>query len=178
MLALVGALSTFAVAGDTRSLPMYDHLRLGEAFAELERALYALLDGAVVDAVVSLPLKVLRPTLHAVAIDQPKWLEAPQWFIAVSAPLRQQELITRVLQGCKVGSIDVVETLTRNALPGMDLTHVSTPPAAVPVQLDFQYFAVQKSGSAWSAIESARNLAVYVPQELVDARLELVIVLR
>jgi len=178
MLALVGSLSTFATTADARLLPAYDHLRLGEGFAELERRLYELLDGAVVDAAVSLPLKAVRPTLHAVAIEQAKWLEAPQWFLAVSAPLRQQELIPKVLQGCKVGSADVVDTLTRLALPGLEMAHVSSPPGAVPVKLDFQYFAIRKAGSAWDAIEHARNLAVYVPSELVDARFELVIVLR
>ncbi len=178
MLALVGALSTFATTSDARTLPAYDHLQLGANFAELERRLYDLLDGAVVDAVVSLPLKVITPTLHAVAIEQSQWLTAPQWFLAVTSRVRQQELITRVLQGCKVGSADVVETLVRQALPGMELTHISAPPGAVPVQLDFQYFAVSKSGGAWDAIESARNLAVYVPEGLVDARFELVILLR
>jgi len=132
----------------------------------------------VVDAVVSLPLKVIRPTLHAVAIEQSSWLTAPQWFLAVTSRVRQQELITRVLQGCKVGAADVVETLVRQALPGMELTHVSTPPGAVPVQLDFQYFSVTKRGGAWDAIEQARNLAVYVPEGLADARFELVILLR
>jgi type VI secretion system protein ImpJ len=127
---------------------------------------------------VSLPLKPVRATLHAVAIEQAKWLEAPQWFLAVSAPLRQQELIPKVLTGCKVGSADAVDTLIRQALPGIELAHVSSPPGAVPVKLDFHYFAIRKVGDAWSAIERARNLAVYVPSELVDARFELVIVLR
>lgn len=178
MVALVGALSAFATQADARTLPTYDHLRLGEGFTELERRLYALLDGAVVDAAISIPLKAVRPTLHAAAVDQASWLEAPQWFLAVSAPLRQQELIPKVLQGCKLGSADVVDTLIRQALPGLEMAHVSAPPPAVPVKLDFQYFAVRKSGPAWDAIARARNLAVYVPAELVDARFELVIVLR
>lgn len=178
MLAIVGALSAFATSADARTLPVYDHLRLGEGFAELERRLYELLDGAVVDAAVSLPLKPVRPTLHAVAIEQSAWLDAPQWFLAVSSSVRQQELIPKVLHGCKVGSADVVDTLIRQALPGIELAHVSTPPSAVPVKLDFQYFAIRKAGSAWDAINRARNLAVYVPAELVDARFELVIVLR
>ncbi len=178
MLALVGSLSAFSTSGDARSLPTYDHLRLGEGFFELERRLFELLDGAVVDAAIALPLKPVRTTLHAVAIEQAKWLEAPQWFLAVSAPVRQQELIPKVLQGCKVGAADVVDTLIRQALPGIELAHISSPPSAVPVKLDFQYFAIRKTGSAWDAIERARNLAVYVPAELVDARFELVIVLR
>jgi len=178
MLALVGALSTFDANADARLLPAYDHLRLGEGFAELERRLYALLDGAIVDTAVSLPLKAVRPTLHAVAIEQAAWLDAPQLFLAVSTPLRQQELIPKVLQGCKVGSADVVDTLIRQALPGLELAHVSSPPPAVPVKLDFHYFALRKAGGAWDAIRQARNLAVYVPAELVNARFELVIVLR
>jgi type VI secretion system protein ImpJ len=177
LLGIVGALTTFAVQSDTRSLPGYDHLRLGEGFAELERRLYELLDGAVVDTTVSLPLKPVRPTLHAVAVDQAKWLQAPQWFLAVSAPLRQQDLIPKVMHSCKVGASDVVETLIRQALPGLEIAHVSTPPSAVPVKLDFQYFAIRKSGDAWNAIERARNLAVYLPAELSEARFELVIVL-
>jgi type VI secretion system protein ImpJ len=177
MLALVGALSTFAANADARTLPTYDHLHLGEGFGELERRLYELLDGASVDTAVSLPLKPVRPTLHAVAIEQAKWLDAPQWFLAVSSPMRQQELIPKVMQGCKVGSADVVDTLIRQALSGIELAHVSSPPAAVPVKLDFQYFAIRKAGPAWDAIHRARNLAVYVPAELSDARFELVIVL-
>jgi type VI secretion system protein ImpJ len=178
MVALVGALSSFATSADARTLPSYDHLRLTEGFQELERRLYELLDGAVVDAAVSIPLKAVRPTLHATAVDQGTWLEAPQWFLAVSAPVRQQELIPKVLQGCKLGSADVVDTLIRQALPGLEMAHVTAPPPAVPVKLDFQYFAIRKSGAAWDAIARERNLAVYVPAELVEARFELVIVLR
>lgn len=178
MLHLVGALSSFGARSDARVLPSYDHLRLGERFRELEAQLYALLDGAIVDTVVSLPLKVVHPTLHAVAIEQAAWLDAPQWFLAVSGSGRQHDLIARVLHGCKVGAADVVETLVRQALPGMELTHVASPPAAVPVQLDFQYFAVAKTGAAWDAIALARNLAIYVPDALADARFELVMLLK
>ena len=178
MLQLVGALGSFSTSLEARVMPTYDHLRLGECFADLERLLYQLLDGAIVDTVVSLPLKVVRPTLHAVAIEQPTWLDAPQWFLAVSGAGRQHDLIARVLQGCKVGAADVVETLVRQALPGMELTHVASPPGAVPVQLDFQYFAVAKTGAAWEAIVLARNLAVYVPEGLADARFELVMLLK
>jgi type VI secretion system protein ImpJ len=92
--------------------------------------------------------------------------------------MRQAELVSKVLHGCKVGSADVVDTLIRQALPGLTLTHAPQPPSAVPVKLDHQYFAVRRDGTAWEAIERARNLAVYVPEELGQARFELVVVLR
>ena len=90
--------------------------------------------------------------------------------VAVNAPVRQAELISRVVHGCKVGSADVVDTLIRQALPGLELVHVPHPPPAVPVKLDFLYFAVGRAGSAWDAVTRARNLAVWVPAELPSAR--------
>ena len=35
----------------------------------------------------ALPLRPVSPSIQAVAIDQEKWLAAPQWYLAVSAPL-------------------------------------------------------------------------------------------
>ena len=177
MVGLAGALTTFAPAG--RALPLYDHLRLGEGFALLEARLLELLETAVPETAVSLPLRVVRPGIQAVAVEQEKWLAAPQWYLAVSAPpnVRQAELVTRVLQGCKIGSADVVDTLIRQALPGLELAHVPQPPSAVPVKLDFLYFALRRAGPAWDAVTRARNLAAYVPTELADSRFELVIVL-
>jgi len=131
----------------------------------------------VPEVAVALPLKTVRPSVQAVAVEQERWLSAPSWYLAVSAPVRQAELVARVLAGCKVGSADVVDMLIRQALPGLELTHVPQPPAAVPVKLDFIYFALKRTGGAWDAVARARNLAAYVPAELGDARLELVIVL-
>ena len=175
LLALAGALTTF---GSTpRGFPVYDHARLGDCFGALEGQLLELLDTAVPEVAVALPLRTVRPAVQAVAVEQERWLSAPSWYLAVSAPIRQAELVTRVLAGCKVGSADVVDTLIRQALPGLELAHVPQPPAAVPVKLDFIYFALKRSGGAWDAVARARNLAVYVPAELGDARFELVIVL-
>ena len=175
LLALAGALTTFGAT--SRGFPVYDHARLGDCFAALEAQLLELLETAVPEVAVALPLRTVRPSVQAVAVEQERWLAAPSWYLAVSASIRQAELVTRVLAGCKVGSADVVDTLIRQALPGLELAHVPQPPAAVPVKLDFIYFAVKRSGSAWDAVARARNLAVYVPAELGDARFELVIVL-
>jgi len=176
LLALTGALTTFAPA--LRRLPAYDHARLGDCFGALEAHLLELLETAVPETAVSLPLRPVRPAVRAVAVEQEAWLAAPQWYLAVSAPMRQAELASKVLHSCKVGSADVVDTLIRQALPGLGLSHVSQPPPSVPVKLDFLYFALTRSGHAWEAIVRARNLAVYVPDDLPDARFELVIVLR
>jgi type VI secretion system protein ImpJ len=176
MVALTGALSTFAPTPPP--LPAYDHLRLGERFAALEARLLELLDTTVPESAVAVPLRPVRPGVQAVAVEQERWLAAPQWLLAVSAPLRPAELVAKVVQGCKVGANDVVDALFRQALAGLELVHVPEPPAAVPVKLDFQYFALRREGEAWDAVARGRTLAVHAPAELQQARFELVVVLR
>ncbi len=176
MIGLAGALTTFAATPSP--LPTYDHLRLGDVFTLLDARVHELLDTAVPDSAVARPLRVVRHNVHAVAVEQASWLEAPQWYLAVSASLRPIDIVQKVISGCKMASSDVVDTLIRQALAGVELTHVAQPPAGLPIKVDQQYFVLRRSGPAWDAIERARNLAVYVPTDLGDAKLELIIQLR
>ena len=176
MIGLAGALTTFAATPSP--LPTYDHLRLGDVFTLLDARVHELLDTAVPDAAVARPLRVVRHNVHAVAVEQASWLEAPQWYLAVSGSLRPIDIVQKVISGCKMASSDVVDTLIRQALAGVELTHVAQPPAGLPIKVDQQYFVLRRSGPAWDAIERARNLAVYVPTDLGDAKLELIIQLR
>jgi type VI secretion system protein ImpJ len=43
--------------------------------------------------------------------------------------------------------------------------------------LKYQYFALNQSGPAWEAVNRARNFAAYVPGELPNPTLELLILL-
>ena len=127
---------------------------------------------------VALPLRQLAqsPTVHAVALDEDRFL-AGQLYLAVSAQLPSQDLVERAPSALKVASGGEVERLIRQALPGLPLTHVPTPPPAVPVKLGHQYFRLDTSGPRWQAVRQARNLAVHVPEDFPTAQLELVIVL-
>jgi type VI secretion system protein ImpJ len=57
------------------------------------------------------------------------------------------------------------------------LTHLAAPPSAIPVKLNFQYFSLNQSGLAWEAIGRARNVAAYVPGDIRNPQLELIILL-
>ena len=65
----------------------------------------------------------------------------------------------------------------RNALPGLVLRHVPVAPAAIPMKLDNQYFALNQGGDLWNAIKLSRQIAVHAPGEIVDPKMELLIVL-
>jgi type VI secretion system protein ImpJ len=177
MLSLAGALSTFSVKVHPRDLPPYDHNDLGACFADLDEKLRLLLETVVPSNYVSLPLKLVQPSIYATSIDNEKYLQGTRMYLALSADVNQAELMGKAPQLLKICSADAIEHLVQRALPGVPLTRVTTPPGAIPVKLNYQYFALSQSGASWEAVVRARNLAAYVPGDFPNPQLELIIVL-
>lgn len=177
MLELAGALTTFSTKIHPRDLPVYDHENLGLCFTDLDEKLRILLETVVPSNFVSLPLKMVQPSIYATSIDNDKYLTNTKIYLAVSAEASQAEVVGKTPNLVKVCSANHIEHLVRQALPGVTLTYVASPPGAIPVKLNYQYFSLNQAGVAWEAIQRARNLAAYVPGELPNPELELIILL-
>ncbi len=177
MLALAGALSTFSPDTTAAQFPRYDHLDLSGCISSLDEAIAMLLETVVPTSYASLQLRAVEPTKYATAIDQDRYLTAPQYFLAVSADMDRGDLIEETPKLMKISSADGLDRLYKRGLPGVRLTHVPTPPATIPVKLDYEYFALERSGEDWKDVVRARNLAAYVPAEIPNPKLELVIIL-
>ncbi|MEO7084305.1 MAG: type VI secretion system baseplate subunit TssK [Gemmatimonadaceae bacterium] len=177
MLALTGALTTFSGTIHPRDLPAYEHDNLSVCFARLDAQVRDLLETVVPASTVSLPLKLVRPSIYATALDQDRYLAAPQIYLAISVEGRSGDVPARGASLLKISAASQLETLIRQALPGVGLTYVPNPPSAVAMKLNYYYFLLQKSGNEWDGIARARNVAAYVPAELVNPQLELIIVL-
>jgi type VI secretion system protein ImpJ len=177
MLSLAGSLTTFSTELHPRALPVYQHDDLGTCFGALDALLRELLETVVPANYVTLPLTLHRPSVWATALEQDRYLAAPQVYLAVSSEARRNDLALRGPGVIKVSSAAQIDHLIRQALPGVTLTHVPVPPSTIPVKLDYQYFLLQRSGNDWDAIVRARNVAVYVPSEFPDPQMELVLVL-
>ncbi len=177
MLSLAGALTTFSLKLQPRDLPAYDHDDLGKCFAELNEKLRLLLETVVPSNVVSLPLKQVQPSIYATALADERYLQGTRMYLAVNAEIPEGDLIRRAPQLVKVCSANHVEHLIKQALPGMPLTHLPSPPSAIPLKLKYQYFSLSQQGVAWEAVQRARNLAAYVPSDFPNPQLELIILL-
>jgi type VI secretion system protein ImpJ len=177
MLLLAGALTTFSRKIHPRDLPDYDHDKLGDCFTELDEKLRFLLETVVPSNFVSLPLKRIQPNIYAVSIDRDEYLRNTKIYLALSSVSPQAEIIAKAPYLVKICSADHIDTLVQRALPGAQLIHTTSPPPAIPVKLDYQYFSLGQSGGPWETIVRARNLAAYVPGDFADPQLELVILL-
>jgi type VI secretion system protein ImpJ len=175
MLSLAGALSTFSQKLGPRDLPKYEHEDQGKCFLALDAIITELLDTVVPSNFVALPLKPLRDSIYATAIDKDQYFENSRFYLAISSDMREADLIGRVPNLAKACSATHIEQLIRQALPGLKLMHVPVPPRAIPVKLRYQYFSIERSGPVWEAVTRARNFGVYVPSEIPGPEMELII---
>ena len=174
---LAGALTAFSNKIAPRDLPAYNHEQLGACFGDLDRLIRIMLETVIPSNFVSLPLKMVRDTIYATSIDKDAYFEGSRFYLAVASDIRDADLIDRSPKLLKCCSATQLETLIRNALPGLRLAHVPTPPRSIPVKLRHQYFAIEQGGPVWESVLRARNFAVYAPSDILNPQMELIILL-
>lgn len=176
MLDLAGALTTFSDVVQPRDLPKYDHDDLSTCFTDLDEKIRLLLDTVVKSNFVILPLKLVKPFIYATSLAEDRYLNKTKLYLAISAEMNEGDLIS-YSHLIKLCSANDIEHIVNMALPGVPLVHTPRPPAAIPVKLNYQYFALSQSGPAWESVRRSRNVGVYVPGEFPGPQLELVVLL-
>jgi type VI secretion system protein ImpJ len=177
MLRLAGALATFSLEGHPENLPDYDHNDLGRCFTLLDEKIRDLMETVIPSKFVSVPLELRDRFTWSGSVTEDQYFRNSQFFLAVSAKMGVDDLIRKTPQLMKVSSMDDIQRVVRNSLPGLTLRHTPTPPAAIPMKLDNQYFSLNQGGPLWEAIMLSRQIAVFAPGEIVEPKMEILIVL-
>lgn len=174
---LAGSLATFSTTLTPKDFPVYIHEQPGPGFLQLQEMIRILLDTVVPTNFVALALKFLRDSIYATSIDKDEYLHNTRLYLAVSADMREADIIDRVPKLMKCCSATHIEHLVRQAMPGIKLTHVQRPPRGIAVKVGHQYFALEQSGPVWESVQRARNFAVYAPQDFLRPEMELIVLL-
>src|SRR5262245_31450056 len=109
MLGLAGSLTTFSLRIHPRDLPAYDHLDLGGCFTDLDEKLRLLLETVVPSNFVSLPLKLVQPSIYAAALADERYLQNTRMYLAISAEMSQADIIAKTPYLIKVCSASHIE---------------------------------------------------------------------
>lgn len=175
---LAGALCTFSLEAHPRTLPVYDHDDLGECFDRLDAHIRDHLQVTAPTNRVGIELKRLEkyPLLHTGVVADRRCLHSAQWYLGVRSDLSGPDVVANVKRLVKVCSKDGIASIVKEALRGLDLEHVPTPPGAISPRIGTQYFAVACKGPCWDSIVDTGEVGVYVPAPLSDAELHLQIV--
>jgi type VI secretion system protein ImpJ len=171
---LAGELTTFALEVDPRDLPPYEHADLGKTFTELEKKIVFLLETVIPIRYVVIPLEKSPDFLHIGRIQDDRLLKGAQFYLGANAQVPAPRLIEEIPAKAKISSPSQIGSLIGRAVRGVELTHEPVPPTAIPVKTGFKYFHLSTQGRSWEAISTAKGLAIYLPDEFPDLRLELV----
>lgn len=171
---LAGELTTFALQVDPRELPAYDHTDLGQTFGELEKKIVFLLETVIPIKYVVIPLEKAPDFLHIGRIQDDRLLKGAEFYLGANAQVPVARLIEEIPAKAKISSPSQIGSLIGRAVRGVELTHEPVPPSAIPVKTGFKYFHLSTQGRSWEAISTAKGLAIYLPDEFPDLRLELV----
>ncbi len=146
---LASALMTFSTSSQLTDIPAYDHVRADEVFAEIESMIRNLLDAIIPSRVVPIDLAHENATTWTGQILDTRIADgAADWYLSVNSTLPAFELVERIPRLCKIGAPDEVDHIVNSALAGIALKAVQRVPAAIPVRLDNQYFALDAASPA------------------------------
>lgn len=174
---LAGALCTFALDSHPNTLPMYDHLHLGETFEALDRHIRLHLETIVPTNCLSIPLTRVADYFYEGEISDTRCFGRSRWIFGIHSDLGEAEVIIRTPQLVKICSSKFVGELVRRAMAGLALTHIPVPPPAVSAKVETEYFSISKDGPFWDHIVQTKRVGIYVPGDLPGAELELLVVL-
>ncbi|MDN8541642.1 type VI secretion system baseplate subunit TssK [Erwinia sp. BC051422] len=176
---LAGSLLTFSLAHQVSAIPAYQHARLNDVYPPLFALLGDLLEASLPSRVVPVALeqdKRLRQWLAR--LHDPRLREEADFYLSVRSPLPAAQLQEQFPRQCKVGSPDYVTGLVNASQQGIPLKPLHHVPAAIPLRLENQYFALDLSHPAAAEMLASGNCMFYVPGMLGEPELELFAVLR
>ena len=174
---LAGALCTFSLDSNPTSLPLYDHLHLEKCFEELDRHIRTHLELIVPSNCVRIPVSQAARYFYEGQIVDERTMNRSRWIFGIRCKIGEADLIERVPRLVKICSRAFLPKLVERALPGLKLSHISVPPPSLSPRVEYQYFAIDKSGPCWEHMVKTREVALYIPGELPDPELELSVIL-
>ena len=173
MAELCGRLMTFSTDRHPKDIVRYEHTDLYFTFSQLAAEIRLLLETVIPTRCVPIPLENVRESLYVGRVEDERLLKEAAFFLGIRAQIPESKLIERVPRIVKIASRDVVDVVIGSGMPGVQLTHASPPPAAIPTRVGFHYFSLDSIGPFWDAIRGSKSVAVYVPDEFPDETVEM-----
>lgn len=172
LLGVAGALMTFSKRWTLSDLAPYDHAKPGPGFQAVCDIIHDLLGTVISTQYIDIPLVQVRPCYHHGVFDT-RVTDTSTFYVAVAAAMPALELVAAVPVRFKAGAPDDVEKCVLSAIPGVRLTHVAQPPAALPVRPGTCYFVFDQAGPMVERMRKAQSAALYVPSGFPDLQLQL-----
>lgn len=175
---LAGSMLTFSLDHDLDAIPGYDHEEPGNSFPPLFELITGLLEASLPSRVIALPMSRPDQQTWKASLHDLRLREEADLYLSVRSDIPAWQIAERFPDMCKAGSPDDVNAIYGVSLKGIPLIAVNRVPAALPVRLENQYFALDMESAAAASMQEQGVCMFYVPSLLGALELELFAVMR
>ncbi|WP_336666958.1 type VI secretion system baseplate subunit TssK [Enterobacter mori] len=175
---LAGSMLTFSLDSDLDAIPGYDHAEPEKTFPPLFELITGLLEASLPSRVIALDMSRPDDQTWKASLHDIRLREEADLYLSVRSDVPAWQVAEKFPALCKAGSPDEVNAISTVALKGIPLIAVNRVPAALPVRMENQYFALDMESVAARDMLEQGVCMFYVPTLLGRLELELFAVLR
>lgn len=179
---LIGELSTFSAKinlvrirkDDPFYLPDYDHENLSFCFRRVIKILVKLMGDIAAE-----PEYIAQFSFDGVnyKLDVPqKMLKGrKRYYLVVETEADPKQVVAELENMAKLSSIEYLELLIAQSLPGIQMRHIKHPPPELPRRSMGIYFSLNHKNRLWEKVLEEKNLSLSWDTKPEDAKIELMV---
>ena len=175
---LAGSMLTFSLDSDLDAIPGYDHAQPANTFPPLFELIAGLLEVSLPSRVIALVMSHPDEQTWKAPLHDTRLREEADLYLSVRSDMPAWQIADKFPALCLAGSPASVTEIYSAALKGIPLIPVSRAPAALPMRMGNQYFALDMESVAAREMQEQGVCMFYVPSLLGALELELFAVLR
>ena len=170
---LAGELSTFCKVNKRPiSFNVYDHDNLQKTFIQVMGELRLLLSQILEQNAIFLPLTAPKYGIRGAKVSDQNLFKDAIFVLAVSAQISVEQLRNGFPTQVKIGPVEQINDLIRNALPGITIHALPVAPRQIPYHAGFTYFELSKQSELWKQMLQSGGFAIHIAGEFPGLELE------
>jgi type VI secretion system protein ImpJ len=173
---LIAELIIFSEKQSIKDLPSYQHDDLTNGFLTLDLLLTNLLLDVLPKESCEIRLIKMNDSLYTVKKIASQIFDNNDFFMGIYCVADDPGWILQFLRQVKICSIESLDDIMTSALPGVKLIHMQRPPNKLVTKAGYEYCYLEPNGEFWQQIKINLNLAIFLPIQFNQLKLELVTV--
>ena len=170
---LAGELSTFCKANKRPiSFAVYDHDDLQKTFKQVMDELRSLLSQVLEQNAIFIPLTAPKYGIRGAKVPDSNLFKDAIFVLAVNAQISVEQLRNGFPTQVKIGPVEQINVLIRNALPGITIHALPVAPRQIPYHAGFTYFELSKQSELWKQMLQSGGFAIHIAGEFPGLELE------
>ncbi|NOT84798.1 MAG: type VI secretion system baseplate subunit TssK [Methylococcaceae bacterium] len=170
---LAGELSTFCKASKRPiSFSAYVHDDLQKTFRQVMDELRLLLNAVLEQNAIFIPLTAPKYGIRGAKVPDLNLFNDAVFVLAVSAKVSIEQLRSGFPTQVKIGSVEKINLLINNNLPGITIHALPVAPRQIPFHVGFAYFELNKQSEMWKQMPQSGGFAIHIAGEFPGLELE------